>query len=129
MRIEFLQSIDFNQMLVYSTFVHLLCLTVVMFLPSPRIQEQIIVPTFRLDLVELPSVVKSTPTPEKKKKVVAQPVKKSVASKPKLIAQKQGRKKKKTLKPKPKPESKFKAKPEPKLKAKPELNGLVVEYY
>ena len=62
MRVEFIQSIDFNQMLVYSTFVHLFALAILMFLPNPRIQEQIVVPTFRLDLIELPSESKSAST-------------------------------------------------------------------
>ncbi len=60
MRVEFLPSIDFNQMLVYSTFVHLLFLTWLMFLPDPKTQEQIVVPTFRLDLIELSPKAKPT---------------------------------------------------------------------
>ena len=98
MRVEFLQSIDFNQMLVYSTFVHLLFLTVVMYLPSPRIEEQIVVPTFRLDLIELPPTTKiSASTTEKKKEVVTPPVKKRVAHKPKPITKTQKREKIKPL--------------------------------
>ena len=103
MRVEFLQSIDFNQMLVYSTFVHLLFLTVVMYLPSPRIEEQIVVPTFRLDLIELPPTTKiSASTTEKKKEVVTPPVKKRVAHKPKPITKIQKREKIKPLALKPK---------------------------
>ena len=93
MRVEFLQSIDFNQMLVYSTFMHLLFLTMIMFLPNPRIQEQIVVPTFRLDLIELPSEAKSASKAETKKEVITPPVKKRVAPKPKLIAKKQKKQK------------------------------------
>ena len=77
MRVEFLQSIDFNQMLVYSTFVHLLFLTWVMFLPDPRTQEQIVVPTFRLDLIELSPKAKPTSSPKKK----VAPIKKPIAKK------------------------------------------------
>ena len=66
MRFEFIQSIDFNQMLVYSTFVHLVFLTFVMFLPDSRDQEQIVVPTFRLNLIKLPKAVKSDLEPNKK---------------------------------------------------------------
>ncbi len=88
MRVEFIRSIDFNQMLVYSTFVHLVALTIVMFLPSPRIQKQIVVPTFKLDLIELPSALKSASSPVKKQVVVAPPVKKRVAAKAKPIAKK-----------------------------------------
>ena len=84
MRVEFLSSIDFNQMLVYSTFVHLLFLTWVMFLPNPRTQEQIVVPTFRLDLIELSPKAKPASSP--KKKVV--PKEKLIAKKPKRSAPK-----------------------------------------
>ena len=77
MRVEFLPSIDFNQMLVYSTFVHLLFLTWVMFLPNPRTQEQIVVPTFRLDLIELSPKAKPTSSPKKK----VAPIKKPIAKK------------------------------------------------
>ena len=84
MRVEFLPSIDFNQMLVYSTFVHLLFLTWVMFLPNPRTQEQIVVPTFRLDLIELSPKAKPASSPTKK--VV--PKEKLIAKKPKRSASK-----------------------------------------
>ena len=84
MRVEFLPSIDFNQMLVYSTFVHLLFLTWVMFLPNPRTQEQIVVPTFRLDLIELSPKAKPASSPTKK--VV--PKEKLIAKKPKRLVPK-----------------------------------------
>ena len=77
MRVEFLPSIDFNQMLVYSTFAHLLFLTWVMFLPDPRTQEQIVVPTFRLDLIELSPKAKPASSPKKK----VAPIKKPIAKK------------------------------------------------
>ena len=77
MRVEFLPSIDFNQMLVYSTFAHLLFLTWVMFLPDPKTQEQIVVPTFRLDLIELSPKAKPTSSPKKK----VAPIKKPIAKK------------------------------------------------
>jgi TonB family protein len=51
MRVQFLKSFDFNQMLVFSVFVHLLFLTIVMFLPKPSIQEKVIVPAFMVNLV------------------------------------------------------------------------------
>ena len=111
MRVEFIQSIDFNQMLVYSTFVHLFALAILMFLPNPRIQEQIVVPTFRLDLIELPSESKSASTSGNKQKVVAPPVKKRVATKAKPIAKKLERQKIKT------PVSKPESKPLPPLKS------------
>jgi len=77
MRVEFLPSIDFNQMLVYSTFTHLLFLTWVMFLPDHRTQEQIVVPTFRLDLIELSPKAKPASSPKKK----VAPIKKPIAKK------------------------------------------------
>jgi len=77
MRVEFLPSIDFNQMLVYSTFAHLLFFIWVMFLPDHRTQEQIVVPTFRLDLIELSPKAKHASSP--KKKVAS--IKKSIAKK------------------------------------------------
>jgi len=100
MRVEFLPSIDFNQMLVYSTFVHLLFLTWVMFLPNPRTQEQIVVPTFRLDLIELSPKAKPASSPTKK--VV--PKEKLIAKKPKRSA--------------PKPKAKQLPPPKPIIKAK-----------
>ena len=110
MRVDFLQSIDFNQMLVYSTFVHLLFLTLVMFLPGPRTQEQIVVPTFRLDLIELSPAVQPAPAPNKKQEVALAPVKKKAVSKVKPIAKKL---KKQTIK-KPVLKSKAKQLPPPK---------------
>ena len=97
MRVEFLPSIDFNQMLVYSTFVHLFFLTWVMFLPDHRTQEQIVVPTFRLDLIELPSKEKSAPSSKKKQAVPSASAKKKAESKAKPIVKKL---KRSTLKPK-----------------------------
>jgi len=41
-------------MLVVSVFFHLLFMTVVLFLPKPRFQEEILVPTFTVQVVELP---------------------------------------------------------------------------
>jgi len=103
MRVELLPSIDFNQMLVYSTFTHLLFLTWVMFLPDHRTQEQIVVPTFRLDLIELspkenaPSSKKQQAVPSAKKK--AEPKAKPIVKKLKRSALKP--KAKKSPPPKP----------------------------
>jgi len=99
MRIEFLPSIDFNQMLVYSTFAHLLFLTWVMFLPNHRIQEQIVVPTFRLDLIELSPKAKPASLPKKKEVSPPATAKKKAAPKAKPIVKKL---KRSTLKPKAK---------------------------
>ena len=117
MRVEFLPSIDFNQMLVYSTFVHLFFLTWVMFLPDHKTQEQIVVPTFRLDLIELPPKEKSAPSSKKKQVVPSASAKKKAESKAKPIVKKL---KRSTLKPKvkkispPKPIIKAKQLPPPK---------------
>ena len=114
MRVDFLQSIDFNQMLVYSTFVHLLFLTLVMFLPGPRTQEQIVVPTFRLDLIELSPAVQPAPAPNKKQEVALAPVKKKAISKVKPIAKKL--KKQKIKKPVLKSKAKQSPPPKPVIK-------------
>ena len=99
MRVEFLPSIDFNQMLVYSTFVHLFFLTWVMFLPDHRTQEQIVVPTFRLDLIELSPKAKPASLPKKKEVPPLATAKKKAAPKAKPIVKKL---KRSTLKPKAK---------------------------
>ena len=116
MRVEFLPSIDFNQMLVYSTFTHLLFLTWVMFLPDHRTQEQIVVPTFRLDLIEL-SPKENAPSSKKQQAVSSAPAKKKAEPKAKPIVKKL---KRSALKPKvkksppPKPIIKAKQLPPPK---------------
>ena len=116
MRVEFLPSIDFNQMLVYSTFAHLLFLTWVMFLPDHRIQEQIVVPTFRLDLIEL-SPKENAPSSKKQQAVPSASAKKKAEPKAKPIVKKL---KRSALKPKakksppPKPIIKAKQLPPPK---------------
>jgi len=99
MRVEFLPSIDFNQMLVYSTFAHLLFLTWVMFLPDHRTQEQIVVPTFRLDLIELSPEAKPAPSSKKKQAVPSATTEKKAAPKAKPIVKKL---KRSMLKPKAK---------------------------
>jgi hypothetical protein len=88
MRVEFIPSIDFNQMLVYSTFAHLLFLTWIIFLPNYRIQEQIVVPTFRLDLIELPPQAKPVSLSKNKEVVPSAVTKKKVMPKVKPIVKK-----------------------------------------
>jgi TonB family protein len=51
MRVQLSPSIDFNQMLVFSVFGHLLLLTAVLFLPKPSLSEKVIVPAFMVNLV------------------------------------------------------------------------------
>ena len=55
MRAEFPQSIDFNQMFVFSVFGHLVILTIVLFLPKPLQEAKVIVPAFMVSLVETSS--------------------------------------------------------------------------
>ena len=59
MKVRFPQSFDFNQMLVFSVFWHLLILTVVLFLPKPTIPEITVVPAFMVSLVSEPTGFKS----------------------------------------------------------------------
>ena len=114
MRVEFLQSFDFNQMLVYSSFAHLFFLTLVMFLPDPRTQEQIVVPTFRLDLIELSPATKLASAPNTKQEVAPVPVKEKVAPKVKPIAKKL--KRQKVKKPVLKPRAKQLPPPKPLIR-------------
>ena len=116
MRVEFLPSIDFNQMLVYSTFTHLLFLTWVMFLPDHRTQEQIVVPTFRLDLIEL-SPKENASSSKKQQAVPSTSAKKKAEPKAKPIVKKLKRsalKLKAKKSPPPKPIIKAKQLPPPK---------------
>ena len=55
MRVEFPQSIDFNQMLVFSVFLHLLILTFALFLPKPSLEVKPVVPAFMVNVVEISS--------------------------------------------------------------------------
>ncbi len=59
MKVQFSQSIDFNQMLVFSVFGHLLLLTVVLFLPKPAFSAKVVVPAFMVNLVSEPTGFKS----------------------------------------------------------------------
>ena len=59
MKVQFSQSFDFNQMLVFSVFWHLLILTAILFLPKPTLPENTIVPAFMVSLVSEPTGSKS----------------------------------------------------------------------
>ena len=59
MRAQFSKSIDFNQMLVFSVFGHLLLLTAVLFFPKPSLPKEVIVPAFMVNLVSGPAGFKS----------------------------------------------------------------------
>ncbi|GIS83850.1 MAG: hypothetical protein CM1200mP16_01500 [Nitrospina sp.] len=55
MRVEFPQSIDFNQMLVFSVFLHLFILTFALFLPKPSLEVKPVIPAFMVNVVEISS--------------------------------------------------------------------------
>ena len=55
MRAEFPKSIDFNQMLVFSVFGHLVLLTIALFLPKHLQEAKVVVPSFIVNLVETSS--------------------------------------------------------------------------
>lgn len=55
-------SVDHNQMLVVSFFLHLLIITIIMFLPKPKQEApRIIIPTFNFEVVDIPSQPKAAP--------------------------------------------------------------------
>ena len=55
MRVQLSKSIDFNQMLVFSVFGHLLILTFVLFFPKSPLADKAVIPAFMVSLVESPS--------------------------------------------------------------------------
>jgi hypothetical protein len=86
MRAQFSKSIDFNQMLVFSVFGHLLILSFVLFSPKPPLPAKAVVPAFMVSLVESSlgnkyavkkKPVRKSKSPIKKRK----PAKKSIAKK------------------------------------------------
>ena len=64
MRVQFSPSIDFNQMLVFSVFGHLLLLTAVLFLPKPSLPDKAVAPAFMVNLVSEPMGSKA-PAPKR----------------------------------------------------------------
>ncbi len=106
MRVQFFQSVDFNQMLVFSVFGHLLLLTVVLFLPKPSIQDKPIVPAFMVNLVSEPTgfktaAAKPSKPPAKAKKPNAKKMAKKVPAIKKKTAIKKAPAAKKTAVSKP----------------------------
>ena len=93
MRAQFSQSIDYNQMLVFSVFGHLLILTFILFFPKPPLAVKAIAPAFMVSLVESPignkSAVKKKPVRKSKA-----PIKKSEPKIKKTVAKKNVVKKK-----------------------------------
>ena len=55
MKAEFPQSIDFNQMLVFSVFGHLVILTIALFIPKPLQEAKVVVPAFMVSFLETSS--------------------------------------------------------------------------
>jgi TonB family protein len=98
MRAQFSKSIDFNQMLVFSVFGHLLILTFVLFLPKPPLEVKAIVPAFMVSLVESSSGNK--PAVKKKPVRKSKPsIKKRKSAEKKRIAKKKTASIKKASKP------------------------------
>ena len=93
MRAQFSQSIDYNQMLVFSVFGHLLMLTFVLFFSKPPLAVKAIVPAFMVSLVESPSGNKSAVKKKPVRKSKA-PIKKSEPKIKKTVAKKNVVKKK-----------------------------------
>ena len=91
MKFQISQSIDFNQMLVFSVFGHLLLLTAVLFSPKPSLPKEVIIPAFMVNLVSGPSGFKPAAgkpinPPAKAKNPDPKKVKKKItASKPSVM--------------------------------------------
>ncbi len=86
MKLQYLRSLNFNQMLVTSVFVHLLFVTVVLFLPQVQVEEDIVVPALMVQLVDMPTGQKKAQEKPKPKQEAAKP--KKVAAKPKQVVTK-----------------------------------------
>ena len=105
MKVQFFQSFDFNQMLVFSVFWHLLILTVVLFLPKPTFPENTVVPAFMVNLVSEPTgnkVIASKPLTPKviaKKEVSAKKPKAKIVPVEKKSAPKKSVNKSRVAKP------------------------------
>lgn len=62
-------SMDYNQMLVVSVFLHLLAITVMMFSPKPKVTQKLIVPMFNLEVVDVPAQRRGAPVAPPKETV------------------------------------------------------------
>ena len=94
MKAPFPRSIDFNQMLVFSVFGHLLILIFVLFLPKTPLADKVIVPAFMVSLMESPSgnkfavnknPIRKSETPIKKSAAKRNVVKKKTAPAKKIL--------------------------------------------
>lgn len=70
MRTGFYSSVDHNQMLVVSFILHLLIISVIMFLPKPNVKQKRIMPAFNFEVVEIPSQRVGVPRKEPKAETV-----------------------------------------------------------
>lgn len=110
MKPEFASSSDFNQMLVVSVFLHLFFIVVLMYLPKPKAPQRVIVATFNVQMVDVPSGKSSgAPTPVREKEA---PKPRQAAAPP-------------PPPPPPKPEAKKIA--EPPVVKKPEIASKIVK--
>tara|TARA_Y100001936_G_scaffold128838_1_gene125960 strand:- start:349 stop:1806 length:1458 start_codon:yes stop_codon:yes gene_type:complete len=79
MKAQLTQPIDFNQMLIFSVFLHLAILTFVLFLPKPSLKLKPVVPAFMVNMVSIPSgkssPVQIKPTERKQAKIKKEPAK------------------------------------------------------
>ena len=98
MRVQFLQSFDFNQMLVFSVFVHLLFLTAALFLPKPTFSKKTVVPAFMVNLVSEPTGFKVAASEPLIPKVIAKKAKAKKIHAEKKIASKKPVKKSRAAK-------------------------------
>ena len=108
MRVQFSSSFDFNQMLVFSVFVHLLILTAVLFLPKPVLPEKAIVPAFMVNLVSETAGFKSAGP---KRSAPPKKAKKSTSKKPTIAKKTEVAKKLTIAKKKTKPMKSIASKP------------------
>lgn len=86
MRTWFSSSMDHNQMLVVSVVLHLLAIVVIMFLPKSKIIQKRIIPSFKVEVVEIPAQRIGEPRKEPKAaKLEPPPSEALVAKEPKVV--------------------------------------------
>ncbi|MCP5103185.1 MAG: hypothetical protein GY950_07400, partial [bacterium] len=82
MKVYLSSSQDFNQMLVTSVFVHFLIFTFVLFLPKMTEDPPVIIPSFKMEIVEIVSPGRKRNKPTKVREREVAPKKKNVPSEP-----------------------------------------------
>ena len=93
MKVYLSRSIDFNQMLVASVFIHLLLITIVLFLPKPTIEETLVIPAFMVQMIEEATGQQESAQVPASKPPPPPPVQRKAAKKPAPKAEKQVAKK------------------------------------